>query len=1113
MKLTSLELLGFKSFLNRTVVRFSEGMTAIVGPNGCGKSNIVDAITWVLGERGTKSLRVKEMGDVIFHGSTVKKQVNMAEVTMGLINDEKEFAIKRRIYRDGTNEYYINGDLVRLKDIQDFFLGTGIGLHSYAIIEQGNIEFFTQMKPLERRVVIEETSGITRFEEKKKDAFFRMEEVKSSLERVEDILGEVSKGYEKAREESARLKIYNGLKEKLKSIDIALLLDGYVKLERRLDKLQEREEVLVREAETKGIQRNDVKEKIRSKEEEMGLTDNVVRQLEVDLKAKEKDMESRLLELNYLDEERKRLNTVSQELNKNTEEMTRRIQTTATEIETLGKSVEQERVAAEKAEQESRTLGIRREELKRMREHHEKETEEVRNELFVTMTKITEIRNKVVERERIAREREERQQKRLEEEVRLQQRLEVSEEKKKALLGRLESEQKELALMAAEEREASERFEKIGGEAAALRNSIEGLKGVKRGKEEIFRQLKSYGDNRKKNGVPYKQLINMIRTSKETEPFIERFFSKETEYYVLTEEGHHQLARAAIEHKENFIFFPKKGVFALSEGEVELKLHQVESLTEAFRRIDNGEEGLFLADAFLIDSRGFIRKEQDGQSISIREFREKMKLETEIAQVDSDLKEKSARINDVLSSQKGLEKSRSILRDMKRNLESTVAGTEREALLLDVEIKTIQERLTDSEATRQELSSEEIGGGTFLEEAEEIKIKLEEEKRVIERRMVELKTGLEEVKSAYLEIDTKFHELSLSTERQKNQIRKNEEEIERKKSEAESWEREKQTLHGKINKTVRDIEGIAAKTEELEKSHVALQEDSNKAVARYEELKTTLGSMHMEKGKLQDEIHAIDQEIEKVKAKRDGVDKERLLLQERKETIREKLRHEYGIEEIEGMPVPDIKDDGEREKILEELASLGDVNFRAEKEYTELHERHEFLERQKTDLIQAMESLRKTITKIDSVSRELFLETYEKVNEAFKRFSNTLFKGGKGMLMLNQETGGVDLYVQPPGKKVVRMELLSGGEKALISLSFLLSLMDTKPSPFTLMDEIDAPLDDANLHSLLEIVKAMALRTQILLITHNRLTMEASNTIYGVTMEEDGISKTISIRL
>jgi len=229
MKLTTLELLGFKSFFNRTTFRFNEGVTCIVGPNGCGKSNIVDAITWVLGERGTKSLRVKEMGDVIFHGSSARKQVNMAEVTMGLMNEEKEYAIKRRIYRDGTNEYYLNGDIVRLKDVQDFLLGTGVGLHSYAIIEQGNIEYFTQMKPHERRIAVEETSGITRFEEKKRDAYFRMEEVKANLERVEDVHREVVKNYERAAEESSRLQVYQDLKERLKEFDIALLRDGRAK--------------------------------------------------------------------------------------------------------------------------------------------------------------------------------------------------------------------------------------------------------------------------------------------------------------------------------------------------------------------------------------------------------------------------------------------------------------------------------------------------------------------------------------------------------------------------------------------------------------------------------------------------------------------------------------------------------------------------------------------------------------------------------------------------------------------------------------------------------------------------------------------------------------------
>ncbi len=270
----------------------------------------------MLGERGTKSLRVKEMGDVIFHGSSARKQVNMAEVTMGLMNEEKEYAIKRRIYRDGTNEYYINGEMVRLKDVQDFLLGTGIGLHSYAIIEQGNIEYFTQMKPHERRIAVEETSGITRFEEKKRDAYFRMEEVKANLERVEDVQREVIKNYEKAEGESARLQVYHDLKERLKEFDIALLRDGYARLAKRAAKLEEREEALVRELEAGMRPSQGVKERMRSKEEEIGLIDSVARQVELDIKGKEKDMESRLLELNYIGEETKRLQRTAADLRK-----------------------------------------------------------------------------------------------------------------------------------------------------------------------------------------------------------------------------------------------------------------------------------------------------------------------------------------------------------------------------------------------------------------------------------------------------------------------------------------------------------------------------------------------------------------------------------------------------------------------------------------------------------------------------------------------------------------------------------------------------------------------------------------------------------------------------
>jgi chromosome segregation protein len=1111
MRLTSLELLGFKSFYNRTTFRFDQGVTCIVGPNGCGKSNIVDAITWVLGERGTKSLRVKEMGDVIFHGSNAKKQVNVAEVTLGLMNQEKEYAIKRRIYRDGTNEYYINGSIVRLKDIQDFFLGTGIGLHSYAIIEQGNIEYFTQMKPHERRIAVEETSGITRFEEKKRDAFARMEEVRANLERVEDLHVEVARNFERAQEEAERLKVYNGLKEKLREIDIALLLDGHIKLEKRALKLRERVQTLAAEMEAKEAERQGVREKVRAKEGEIELIDTVTRQLEVDIKGKEKDMESRLLELNYLEEEKKRLETAAADLRTDIEGLTAKIGQAANQGEELDRSAGLENDRLARLEASGRQLEAQREALKGSREACEREAEERRNELFSVMTQITEIKNRIIERERAAKEREARQARRAEEEARLRERANVLDQQMAGLRVKIDEQRTAKTGIDNEEKQAGEHVAALAHDTAQLRGTIEGLKGVRRGKEEIFRKMKSAVEGRSQENVPYKQLINILKPSKETEQFMERFFSREMEYHVLLEQDPLNLSILAKQYPVNFIFFPKKGMFGLESAEADVKLHTVESLAEAFKKIDEGEEGLFLAGNVLVDSRGFVLRGQDKGAISVREFREKMKLEAELAQIDDELKVTTARFNELQNEQREAERGRQAVLERKKAADNGLAELERRMVGLSTEAKGVGERL--AEVSGAPLADDDSPGTASPEQEAAERERLEQQRGAVEAAMGDVKTRLEAAKEEYGRIDKEFHDASIAIERARNQVKANQEEAGRKRSAVEAFRKEQAAKQERLSQTETDAGNIMQKAAEIEKSYAELQEESKASVARYEEMKQKLGDLHMEKTGLAEGVQAIEQEIEKTRQKIEGVEREKLLLEEKRETILTRLRDDYGVEDVAAEAPTGVKDEAERDRILAELAEMGDVNFRAEKERTELAERMEFLEKQKTDLVQAMESLKKTIAKIDSVSHELFLETFERVNQSFKRFTQILFKGGQGMLMFNQETNGIDLYVQPAGKKVVRMELLSGGEKALISLSFLLSLMDTKASPFTLLDEIDAPLDDANLLSLLDIVKEISKKTQILLITHNRMTMESSNTIYGITMEEDGVSKTVSIKL
>jgi chromosome segregation protein len=1112
MKLTSLDLLGFKSFLNRTSFRFNEGVTCIVGPNGCGKSNIVDAVAWVLGERGTKSLRVKEMGEVIFHGSTARKQVNMAEVAMGLANEEKEYSIKRRIYRDGTNEYYINGEMVRLKDVQDFLLGAGVGLHSYAIIEQGNVEYFAQMKPHDRRVAVEETSGIARFEEKKRDAYFRMEEVKTNLERVEDVHREVIKNYEKALEESARLRACQDLKERLKEFDIALLRDGAAKLEKRAARLKEREESLVRELEAAKEAIKGVKERMRTKEEEMGLIDSVARQVELDIKSKEKDMETRRLEIAYIEEEKTRLQRTAEDLQKEMDEVDGKIRLYATEIKDLDRSAAAEAAALAESEGELGRLEAQRDEERSARQSLEDAVEEQRNDFFGAMTRLTEIKNGILAKEKMQKERLARRQRRIEEERAIAGKLRLLEEKAASLKQSRDRELAQAARMQAEEKELTERCDGGSREIGGLRAAIEGLKGIKKGKEEIFRQMGSYGISPKKSAIPCRQLITMLRASKETERIMERFFPREMEYHALTEQDAARLSLIATENGGNFVFFPKKGMFELNGEEADVRLTRVEDLPEAFRRIDDGEEGLFLSGDILVDSRGFISKGQEKGALSIREFREKMKLESELAETEAGLRTKTSRLNGLLSSQQALEKDRQAAQEKRMAHAGSLASAERELVQCEAEIGSLRERLRERTSGFEAAPGEEDGWTVQDEEIRE-RLRWENEKNRIEDVLSGLRKKLEEVKESCDGAEESYRRMSIAIERTRNQVKKYEEETARKKSAIEALHREKQTRRLKASEAEAEFRSARLKGEELEKRCETLQEDCIRTTARYEEMKGRLGDGRAERAALQEELRTIAEEYEKTVARKESVEREKLVLQEKQEALERKLRDEYGVEAPAEGPVPVVRDETEREKILEELAELGDVNFRAEKECAELKERHEFLEKQRADLASAMESLQKTITKMDSVSRELFLETFARVNESFKGFANTLFKGGQGTLTLNSETNGIDLYVQPPGKKVVRMELLSGGEKALISLAFLLSLMNTRASPFTLMDEIDAPLDDANLLSLLEIMKTISRKTQVILITHNRITMESSNTIYGITMEDAGVSKTVSMRL
>ncbi len=1111
MKLARLEIFGFKSFLNRTVFQFGEGITSIVGPNGCGKSNIVDAIVWVLGERGTKSLRVKDMGDVIFHGSNGKRPVNIAEVTLDLTEGNTEFIVKRRIYRDGTNEYFLNGKMVRLKDVQDAFLGTGLGTNSYAIIEQGRIEALINMKPPERRVVIEEASGITRFEEKKRDAIARMTETSANLERIEDVYREVTQSFGKAEEEWERWKAHQELADRLHEIDKLLLLDGHAKILKRVAKVRERQIDLEEEILQKEAEKATLKEEFDAKESEFSLTDNIIRQLEIDLKSKEKDMENRLLEIDYLAEEIKRLEEAVKNIAGEESSISQNIARQENEIRSLN-----EKSAAISAEldseknKETEMRGIA-ESFKTGIEEKERHLEDSRTGLFVTMSSLTETRNKIAEIDRLAKEKQRRMERQAAERKELEAALAAIDSKRAAIQERLHVATQERESLAVRESSALRERDATAREIEKIKSLIERLKGEKRVKEDFLKQLGGYIGASHDAVRPEDKLVNLIKVEETRIKALERFFQEELEYEVIKSDSVESMASQIREKEGNRIFFSPKGMFKKSGNDIEVDISWITNIEDGLSRVKEGEEGIFINDDVYVDSRGIILSGAGAKKIDVRQFREKLKLEKELKTLTADIERQSNILKDL---RPGLDNAETLVRSTsgeRQAQESRVTALEKDLLMADTQLKSASDRLQALDAMTEpsDDTSPEI-----VAALDGKRIGFENEKARIEVSMAEMRETINGLKKEHEAAQSAWHAVTIDIERKINALKSISENKDRAASAITALNGQAKGLKEKTAATQKQIEERMNKTKYLERSYEELEADLKKHVGRFEELKVMLGNLHSQKQTLQESIENLAKDADRVRARKENAEKDLAVLEEKRVTVIEHLRGTYGVEDPGDIPVQlpaDIED--ERESITKSITEMGEINFRAEKEYLELKERIAFLDRQKEDLLTAMESLKKTITKIDQFTKELFSETFEKVNTAFIRFTDLLFKGGKGYLAVSQDTTGVDLFVQPPGKKVTRMELLSGGEKALISLAFLLALMDTKPSPFALMDEIDAPLDDANLAGLLDIIRSMALKTQIIFITHNRITMEYSDMIYGITMEEQGISKTVSVRL
>lgn len=1113
MRLIKVELIGFKSFCEKTVLYFDKGITSIVGPNGSGKSNIVDAILWTLGERGTKSLRIKEMEDVIFHGSNGKRSVNMAEVTILFSDENDEYSIKRRIFRDGTSEYFINGNQVRLKDIQDFFLGSGIGPLGYAIIEQGRIESFVHMKPQERKIIIEEAGGITRFKEKKEDAVSRLEEVRSNLERVEDVLGEIENSLKKAEIELERWKTYKALMEKKSNIEKDILLCGHTRLKRNLERMNERLERIRKKLSEKEEQEKSLEEMLRIKEDEISLNERKAKEIEILLSTKERDSILKLKEIELRREKLKELVGKLNEARKKLENSTKRLTELKMELETLESSyghisfsLENRISKMERLKNEATTI---REEIPEI----ETRLERTRGNLFDVVTKLTEVNNKLVDLERKIKERKERQRRLNEERATLEERIISLKKKISELRSQIESKSAILVQLEKISSELEKKIHDLRGEIAQREKDLSLIQAEKKAKEEYLRKLKLFKEERA-SPKNLKKLFELIKGTESINRILETHFLRELDSYVVEDKEIMEIL-SHLRAGNNYIFFHEKGIFKRKEDGVEVEIRVCSDKREALERVLRGEEGLFASDDALIDSRGLILMKKE-ENFDIKAQKEKAKTKEEILLLEDKLRLCHDGLLSLQNECRELSKELETKKQRIKMLNDELTNLDRERLITEARLREAEEKLKRlSEFEKENLFDDDESEPERYQQLIQKKETLSKTKDQIEREIVELKRTLTEKKGLLESISENLKKEEIEIEKERTMLSTIELEKKSNTRQVAELEAVRKTASNEIQQLEADLAKENRLLTQLQAEHEKLKKECEEKERELEELKARFLPLYKEREAIAKELNSKRTEIEKQRGHLFELEKETLLISEKKKEIEEIIRSKFGIDpnrtKIDLQPESQLEK--ERLKVEKEIESLGEINFRAEKDYIELKERIEFLERQKEDLKGAAECLKRTISKIDTVSKEIFFETLERINEKYKALIKRLFLGGDGYLRYNPETDGVEMFARPPGKKITKMEMLSGGEKALVSLALLLALIQVNPPPFCLMDEIDAPLDEANLSSLLEILKDMSKETQIIFVTHNRLTMEISNTIYGITMEEDGVSKVVSVRL
>ena len=1179
MYLKSIEVHGFKSFANKIVFDFHNGITGIVGPNGSGKSNVGDAVRWVLGEQSAKQLRGASMQDIIFAGTENRKPLSYAYVAITMDNSDhalpvefEEVTVARRVYRSGESEYLLNGNPCRLKDVTELFYDTGIGKEGYSIIGQGQIERILNGKPEERRELFDEAAGIVKYKKRKATAQKKLENERENLVRVNDILSELERQVGPLEKQAEKARIYLKKKEELKTFDVNMFLLEMERIDKQLKEVQDNFQIADGQLKEKNETYTNIKSEYEKLERDVEAIEEKITSIRDTISNSSVTKGKLEGQINVLNEQihtakmtdehmRKRLETIESEKKERLSTKSGYEKEKADLDGQLTNISERKETAQNQYQEVQEKAAKLKEEIENGKNEliqllNQKASIKARIQRNDTMVEQINIRRAQLNQRLLARKSEETDLESVLEEYQLkldETNQEIAKLREKS--AKMENERREWKQKSIETTKTLEeslaKYHKNQSRLESLKNIAERYDGYGNSIRKVMEQKAA---NKGLLGV----VSDLIQVDKKYEIAIETALGGNIQNIVTEDEETakkmisylkaNRFGRAtflpitSVDGRGNFKnhdALKEKGVIGLAntlvktdakyEGVIAYLLGRVvvtENIDHAIALARKNHYSLHivtLEGEYLSPGGSMAGGAFKNSSNLLARKREVEELEKKVQDLDDAVKDSRKRLEEIKTAQAlladDMEENRKNLQELilaqntaKMNVDRVVSKkNESETVYqgLQTEHKEMEGQLAEIEQEKAKIAKESEDA---LAREKEIGVQNETYQRELEEQDLVIEKAGNELSRIQLEeanLRQKAEFVTLNIERIETELAKFDAECEQVQKEAEEAKEE-------IQKKLSDIEEIKKTILASDGANENLTNELQEALHKKEELSASYKGFFQKQEEISKEITELEKEIFRLNSQREKLEdahtyQNNYMWEEYELTLHAAL--ELRNEEYQNLS--ELKK--EIANIKDEIRKLGDVNVNAIEDYKEISERYTFLKGQHDDLIEAEQTLVNIIEELDTGMRKQFLEKFAEIQKEFDKVFKELFGGGKGSLELVEDEDilecGIRIIAQPPGKKLQNMMQMSGGEKSLTAISLLFAIQNLKPSPFCLLDEIEAALDDSNVSRFAKYLHKLTKNTQFIVITHRRGTMAAADRLYGITMQEKGVSTLVSVNL